>query len=456
MLKGALWLVGIVFGLALAFYGALLFINRHDRPAVATVLQFEALQRSLPVVAAADNGYVYFMGLAGPKDGDPPALGAQRIEWIERQLVAGDSSSVPEFPGTMHAEPIPRKQALGQLTSACKKLNDACIDALAANQEGLAEWLAEDGWRLDRYATLLKFRAWRETLPFDERIPVPRYTDLLDGQTLYLVKAYSLAARGDHKAVRAMLEDDVRFWRRYLASTDSLIGKMIAGAGLRNHFDYGGRVLRTLAPAKTLAAVPALWREPMSAAERSMSRPLMGEWRHSDALMRKLKKSGAVAGNGGGNAMTALGDQLMLRMLQAQESSNRNAENLAALSTSLLVSYPELKAFAAQKRAPKPERSLLSFDAYNMLGSVLMAAAEPQFDTYGFRIADLEGIRRLTLLAIELRGHAVSEAAIAGELGASKLNNPYDGTPFLLDPGGHAIVFIGLDQRKPGCTVVPY
>lgn len=54
--KASLWLAAIVLALAATLCGALLLINRSDRPPSATVLQFQQFKRSLPVVADADNG----------------------------------------------------------------------------------------------------------------------------------------------------------------------------------------------------------------------------------------------------------------------------------------------------------------------------------------------------------------------------------------------------------------
>ena len=61
---------------------------------------------------------------------------------------------------------------------------------------------------------------------------------------LLLLQAKVLADDGDVAAASALLASDARFWRMVHASADSLITKMIAGAALRRHFEWGNLVLR--------------------------------------------------------------------------------------------------------------------------------------------------------------------------------------------------------------------
>jgi len=453
--KAGMWLAAIVLALAVTFYGALLLINRSDRPPSATVLQFQQFKRSLPVVADADNGYVLLMGLPAPKGDDPRTLGKQRIVAIQRYLAANDAAVMPHLPDPTENLQASRSAAVRHLAGACRKPEKACIDALEAKPAAAKEWLANEGWRLDRYSSLLASTAWREILPADDRIAFPSYTQLLDGQMLHLIKAYALASEGDAATVRSLLEADIRFWRLQLEHADTLISKMIAASGLQRHFAFSNRILGKLGPGKALAAIPAQWRAPLSQAERSMLRAFMGEWGYTVSVIRNLKRN-AARNEKSELSMAWLGEQSMVRLLQPQDSSNRYAEKLASASAEMLVSYPQVAALAAKARAPKQQQFKFPYSAYNAFGSILIAAGKWDYARYGYRVADLEGIRRASLLSVQLRSSGAPESQLAQRLNTANLRNPYDDKPFTWDVKSHAIVFVGLDARNGGRTAIAY
>jgi len=62
LLKGLAWLIGSLTALVLVTYAVVLVANRHDRPPSQAALQFAAAYRNLPVVADADNAFVYATG----------------------------------------------------------------------------------------------------------------------------------------------------------------------------------------------------------------------------------------------------------------------------------------------------------------------------------------------------------------------------------------------------------
>src|ERR1700761_8834684 len=82
LLKGFAWLIGSLTGLVLLTYAVVLIANRHDRPPSQAALQLAAAYRNLPVVADADNAFVYATGFyVSPKE-DPQVAGFRRIAWM--------------------------------------------------------------------------------------------------------------------------------------------------------------------------------------------------------------------------------------------------------------------------------------------------------------------------------------------------------------------------------------
>jgi hypothetical protein len=50
----------------------------------------------------------------------------------------------------------------------------------------------------------------------------------MDGQKLLLLSARLKVAEGDNAGIRQLLDEDLRFWRMVLESSDTLISRMIA------------------------------------------------------------------------------------------------------------------------------------------------------------------------------------------------------------------------------------
>jgi hypothetical protein len=88
--------------------------------------------------------------------------------------------------------------------------------------------------------------------------------------------------------------------------------------------------------------------------------------------------------------------------------------------------------------------------AYNLTGALLTAGDFLNYGSYARRSADVEGIRRAALVAVELRENNVSPSDAAAAVRASPLRNPYDEQPLLWDETEHAVIFRGLEQGDRG------
>jgi hypothetical protein len=149
--------------------------------------------------------------------------------------------------------------------------------------------MAQEDWLLPRYLQLLSFPAWLETGPLaNPSAPLPQFSQIMDGQRLLLLKARRLSMQGDYRAAHDLLESDLRFWRRVLESADTLIAKMVATAALVRHFELDNLILRKLDASAAAQVMPAGWRAPLTDRERSMQRPLVGEWIFVTGLAESL------------------------------------------------------------------------------------------------------------------------------------------------------------------------
>lgn len=447
--RGMAWTIGVLLVLAVLGYAALWMVNRHDQPPSPVALRLQHLLDARPAVAEADNGYVDALGLAAPRDQDPRALGRQRKAFLDALVIAAPTVVGFALPGRDIDYRALRTPQTVRLARACTHDGQACLDALARDPAALDDWLAADAWLLARYRAMLQRGAWRETPPIDIRAPLPAYAPLLDAQQLLLLDALRRARAGDVDGVRALLQDDLRYWRMVLASSDLLITKVIATAAIERHFMLGNLALRALPPAVAATAIPPAWRTPLSAPERSLLHALAGEWRLVGGALASVGQASPAVDQQ--PLLERIDSRLSAPLLKRQATLNLVASRFVATDARALRPYAELpRLLAASDPGSRPPlRALLH--PYNPVGHVLAATSgDDSHLRYAVRVADLEGLRRVTLLATELR--AGDPASRAARLQASPWKDPYTGTGFGWDAATQALVVEGLapgeHQRK--------
>jgi len=461
LLKILAWVVGGVVALVVVVYLVALAINLNDQPPSETVERFRRLVAERPPVVDADNGYVYLAGFSVAPGEDPRAWGARRVAWAEKILAQPAADPVAGFLGEDHDFKRDRSDAVKALADACRKADAACLAAFETGEKHVAEWLAAEAWLLARYKALLAHEGWREPVPWDERIPLPQYWPVHEGQKLLLTEAWTLAGKGDAAGVRRLLEADVRLWRRALAEADNLIPKLNAAAALRRHFGWSNLVLRRLPANVAAAGVPPSWKQPLTDAERSMLRSLAGEWAFYDRGMRRTVESGTPPPPPDETTPTLVSRvawRLFKPMYQVQDTGNRYAAMLQSVATALDVPCEHYSQAVERARAIHDEAIEDAFPhrIYNVVGDTVFALGAYDVTAYAARVTDLEGVRRAALLAVDLRTRGIPSGKVAAALPGVSLRSPYDGTPFTWDARAQAIVFFGLEDGDAGLHRIVY
>lgn len=401
------WVVGMLVGLPLLAYLALVIVNWNDEPPSAEAKRLVAMNHDRPVLDDAANGYVHARDLAAAPEADPDYK-ARRSTEVE------------------------------SLASACSEA-PACAEALDAHPEALAHWLSSEQWLLDRYRRALASERWREPIPDDVAASLPPYQHVMEAQKLHLLEAWRQARAGDPAAVRDLLERDLVFWRQVLASSDLLITKMVAVAAAGRNFEFGNLALRGLPPGLVEAAVPPSWREPVTVPERSLARSLGGEWHFTLAALRSISYH---------DTRGSLGDRLSRPLLQEQATLNLVAGRMARLGGLSELPYPELGP-ALKRLSEEPDPP--SFRLYNPVGTMLMSIAGPAlYSAYIARASDLEGRRRAALLVATLRATGIGAADAEAVVRDASLRSPYDDTAFEWDAASGSVVFNGVEQGDRG------
>jgi hypothetical protein len=451
VVRAGAWTIGGLVALVVAAYLVFVVINWNDEAPSADAERMVASERDRPAVADEANAYVHLLGLAAAPETDPVALGRERKAWMEGFDPSAGASGVSEMPGTDANWRAARPQAAADLVSACPGV--ACVEALRANPEALDQWLASEQWLLDRYRRMLSVPAWRETVPRDPRAPMAGFAPALDAQSLHLLEARQHAVAGDADIVCSLLEQDLAFWRRVLASSDLLLTKMVAAAAVRRHFELGGLALRELPSGTVDQSIPPSWRRAMSGAERSLSRALAGEWHYSADFLATDASIEALL------PQVSTWDRLSARLLrpgfQPKATLNLGAARKVHWAVVSERPYPELgQAIDAARREQAEDQRL--FRLYNPVGTLLdSVAAGSGYADYVARANDVEGMRRVALLAAAMREAGVQPADADGFVRGSDLRNPYNGEPFEWDAATGSVVFRGLAHGEKGPFAVP-
>ncbi len=453
------WLGGIAFGLIVVTCLVFLGINWHDQPVSEAAARLDKLYRERSPVADEENGYVYLVGFSVAKTEDPRAWGMKRIAWAKRLARQAGTEPILNFPGEDHDLTNARSASARALSEACRKINPQCLEVLNGDKH-VADWLEEEEWLLARYKTLVAHPRWLETLPYDERFPIPRFSDIFEGQKLLLTQAWLLAGRGDAASVHELLDADVRFWRQSLEASDTLISRMIALASLKRHFAWANIVLRRLPSHRVMEAMPKFWLAPISDSERSMLRCLTGEWVFFNSIIRRTKESefDPLSTLDEDSAARHLLWRMVKPMFQAQDTSNQYAKLLISISETLQVPYEQYPQAVVRARAMESEFTGNDFPSriYNILGDAIFFINGPDFTSYAIKVADLEGLRRIAVLSAELRSQGVAAEQVPKKLSEAAVRNPYTGKPFLWDEKEKAIVFASFGPGESGRYAILY
>jgi hypothetical protein len=267
-----------------------------------------------------------------------------------------------------------------------------------------------------------------------------------------------MAGEGDARGCKNLLERDLRFWRMVLAESSSIVNKLIAASALEQHFMMGNLVLRRFPAGRAASVIPDGWREPISSRERSMEKVMANEWEFADKTIGRAAQIGKRASEDGESDIEASTAKVVGKfLLQPQATSNSNAERMIAIAALFDRDYDEMPAAADSLLASRKfaQKSLTELGVYNPAGEILVSMGNlSAFSAYGFRVANLEGVRRAALLTAQLRFNGVKAENVAESLQKSELRDPYDGGPFTWSDAGQSVVFRLALAEKPDLNLV--
>jgi hypothetical protein len=389
--------------------------------------RLDEIYDSRPKLADADNAWFDVYGFAAPAGEDAREAGAQRIAWMKRAL--NNPEGVGEDPGKNRDLTRQRSAVLTRIHDACvRRPGRACGEAMKLNVDGV-QLSGEEETLAPRYQALLQRAGSYALVEYDVSQPLPDYSSVMEAQRLMLLRLQGAARRGDVETVRDTLQRDQAFWRRMMVTSNVLVDRMIAVAGLRQHFSFGNFALRELPADQLLAAVPPVWRTPFSIDELSMRGVMAAEYRFTVRLSRLP---------GYESGMLSLDDEdpidRLVARVPALRSTQRDLNRVAAVYWGI-----------AQDFHVPVEQYLAAHDKFRKSGADRMLGAIHQ---YPLRSGSVEGMRRAALATAEIRARSVPASGVAAALAAAPLRDPYDGKPFTWSARENSVIFEAPEESR--------
>jgi len=402
-LKLLLKMVASFLALLFLLIAFVFFINREDKPPSESVIKLQRIAAASTPVKDRDNAFVYVMGFSALDNADVMTEGAARVEQMRKSM---------ETPGPIDVAEIRVQEQLQR----------------------------EPAKLIERYERLLEFKQWQEIRQGDQRPLIAAFGRVFEAQRQMYLKALSLETNEDAADCKRMLEKDYRFWRMILAESASVNVKMIAARSIELHFEMGNLVVRRFPPALTMVAIPEGWREPFSSRERSLAKMMANEWIFYDLRPDDERSKNLVS--------MLFGSFLY----QPQATSNANADRMLRVVGLYDRDYAAIPQAAATFLATygTEKKAAADIGVYNPVGRILLnMEGMDAYTRYGFRVANLEGMRRVALLASQLRSSGAKGNDVAEGVRTSDLRDPYDGKEFAWDPGQGAFLFSRTLEGRP-------
>ena len=445
------WAIGVLLGLGIVAYAILFLINLKDQPPAAEIAVLRSLQDSDSPFVSDNNSYLFMLGFSGPPKADPMTRGREVYVWMEKAKPNFEIEGDPRIDDIDFRSR--RNDAVAELAATCSESEAECLRLLESSQETVVQWVADEGWLLERYRTLTAMTGFQELLPLELLATLPSYHLVFEGQRLMIADAWLSAEAGDAATVRDALEQDLTYWRMVLENSDTLITKMIATSAIIRHFKLGNLALRHLPDTSKAAGIPPSWRLEVSMAERSMKRCLAGEWGFFDESIRQVTADNEIAfGDWTGMSGTTTWDRLAWMTIkpfwQYQDTSNRYARLMLDLGNTFDVAYEKIP-HAIELAGGLQQSAYRRFSRpYNVTADMVMSTSSWRVSDYAVRVSDLEGIRRAALLVVELRAEGVAKDDVVQRMLTSEIVDPYTNEPFTWEDAHNAIVFRGLEPHE--------
>ena len=442
ILKRAVLTVGALLAIPIGLFAVAMAINAVDEDLSLDAKQFLEDAPPPATLPAERNAFYAMLGLRAEAGRDIHAMGVA--------LVAAYHNGLRQNPGgggqAIDQEAVLGKQLIGfrgDLKQLCTKEMFSCLEHVSNSGVAIAQLLKDNAVLVGRYRGLYGYDAYENTTVLTLSSPLPVFSyytaDLLisDG-----------ALKASHGRVVEAFDivlDDLAFWRRMLPGRQALIEKMIKMGRLTADLRALSELIRLYGVPKSRAQRVAAALEPLTDRERDMVSVIRNEGIIYGSLLSRDAWHVVAGGRPG------VGVSLLTLLYQTQASLNRHAQLWALYRE--LAETPAVKFADRAESLPRRVSELTElhwYDWYNLVGKYIISLGVPDgYGRYPARMHDLEGLRRLVALQLQIKQRAIPDAkidAFVRDAGAA-YRDPYTEQPMRWDPSAHTLSFEGMGGK---------
>lgn len=407
-----------------------------------------ACLQQAPPPRAEDNLFFAVLGLNARKGVGAVQAGraaASAYQSALREHVRDGSPFQFDFPGA-------RIESETEIRSLCDPLNGPCPASFLDESATVRALLERNASLVSNYRGLPRFQSFVVTLTPHVEAPVVPAGHLVMAQRLLHAQAVLQLAGGRVSEAAEALVDDLAVSRLLLAESDHLVYKMVAAALMARSFKLLSQIADVVRPLPDeISGLDGLLR-PLMVKELSLASSLCGEFRllasvflYPDAVVEIAKADVMSMG-----FLTRLAYKPYATSNLAFRDLHTTLEELDALPhPQFLARYPGFLERRTQQEQTNTLDYLLSWP-WNPVGRILISVSRPAYARWYARLYDLEGLRRLVVLKLLVRKHALGDEQLQ-QLIADRidgLGDPYLDQPLRFDAIRRILGFHTLSQRE--------
>lgn len=423
-------------------------INTFDEDLKPEALAFVA-DFSGETITPEQNGYFAWVGLRVPVGEHPHTRGMQIVARLNKKLdtVPHDIHDIIDLDTVLGPKAL---KFTNNLANLCGRDATGCLDRYRVKSTDIEKQVRENKVLLERYRALYRYPHFHETLK-------PRYYALFfydPGSVSSLARAQHAlhALRGDPLLALRQLRDDTQFWRRTLAETRGLVGKMIAVAAIHRNAQLISEIVASYPTDKTALAQTVQAVLPLTDLERDLTKVYRNEFAINMYLFSTLSAEQPTPCTT--ESINCAVDKLTRTFLfKPHASTNQSFERFSEIAATSRLPAPEFlkgkkERLASDQYDWKWWLSSWCF-AYNPVGKILNAISVAPYGSYTARVHNLDGFLRLVSLSLAAKQQSVRAADMPAFLARAQpnLRNPYTNEPMFWDSNNRTIYFNGMGEK---------
>lgn len=396
------------------------------------------LDRDLPHVPAADNGYYALLGLFAPPDVDPVAAGHAQVR---RHRVAMAHPTVTSLQARRQQDRTAPRVVVGT-NALCLVEAEQCLGYLRRQADTVRALVQANQPLVDRYRSLYAYPRIVTAAhpgPGEPQLPLG---DLFELHRLIIMDIGLEFLTGSRMRALDGLKADIDFQRRSLVNADSFELKMAALKMFTLDVHLYAQLIDSRSYIHRHLPTFDVQLQDLSDVERSLATATKREFRRVASTLMIANESGAIAYE----------SALPTRVVRALYKPNATVN----MSYGYFERVVDLMALDSQEFALgwpyelRVERGVWDY-VYNPVGSLLSDIVAPSLEEQIMALHDTDGLLRMVRLKKRIRSAEIDADSIPEflESQTQALHAPYDGMAFEWDVRHSHLYFDGPHGGDP-------